>query len=76
MAQGSDGNWYAYFGDSTKVAASLHLTTLLWCRCRFALGQMTQHLNLQTFTLTQQAIVISNPPEVFQQHCFKSEFHL
>ena len=34
MAQGVDGNWYAYFGDKTKVAAADTASNNLDLRCR------------------------------------------
>ena len=34
MAQGNDGNWYGYFGDSTAVAAAGNQQLGLWYRSR------------------------------------------
>ena len=63
MAQGGDGNWYAYFGDSTAVAAADTASNNL----DFGIDNNPVNLGLGEATniyVNASAGVISNPPSL------------
>ena len=67
MAQGSDGNWYAYFGDSTSVPAAATADNNL----DFGIDDVPLQLGADddafesvNIYLNASAGVISNPPEL------------
>ena len=67
MAQGSDGNWYAYFGDSTKVAAADSASNNLDFgidAVPLQLGANDAAFESANIYLNATAGVISNPPEL------------
>jgi hypothetical protein len=67
MVQAVDGNWYAYFGDSTKVAAADGESTLDYGTDgtpTIGLGDFDEANNVYYKTATQPTSVVTNYPSL------------